>query len=69
MAKTRQPKFPKINPFSQLDKLWCFVGTLQMSRNRLDPAKGIADSQETVDLFVNRLGSTKSPEVIDDALI
>ena len=35
----------------------------------LNRPKGIADAREAVDLFVNRLGSTGSPEVIDDALV
>jgi hypothetical protein len=63
------PNFPKINLFSQLVELRFFVGTLQMRRDRLDPAKRIGDSEEAVDLFVNRLGNSGGSEVIDDALV
>ena len=54
-----EPKFPKINPFSQLGELWFFVGTLQMGRNGLESAKRIADVKEAVDLFVNRFGNSR----------
>ena len=40
-----------------------------MRRNRLDPAQGIADAKEAVDLFVNWLGSSRGSQVIDDAFV
>ena len=40
-----------------------------MRRNGLDPTKRIADAKEAVDLFVDRFGSTRGSQVIDDALV
>ena len=40
-----------------------------MRRNSLDPAKRIANSKETVDLFVSWLRSTRGSEMVYNAFV